>query len=58
MANKVIALFDYELVKKTVNLQKENGLEIKGKMKLINNYMNLLRNNILKQVKNYLILLK
>lgn len=49
---------ELKLVKKTVKLQKENGLEIKGKMKMINNYLNLLNNNILKQVKNYLILLK
>ena len=49
---------ELKLVKKTVKLQKENGLETKDKMKLINNYMNLLNSNILKQVKSYLILLK
>ena len=32
---------EHKLVKKIVKLQKENGLEIKDKMKLINNYMNL-----------------
>ena len=32
---------EHKLVKKIVKLQKENGLEIKDKMKLISNYMNL-----------------
>ena len=32
---------EHKLVKKIVKLQKENGLEIKDKMKLTKNYMNL-----------------
>ena len=46
---------EIKLVKKNASLQNANVLKIKDRMKLINNYMNLLSNNILRQVKNYLI---